>query len=269
MSTLESIPGIQKNINLASHSSWLVGGKADFFCEPKNIDELINTQKICQLNKTPLTILGGGTNVLISDKGVRGVVISLSRLTGIEILEDKEKLKFWALTGTAKSELLKIFLKYKLDPAAFLGGLPGQVGGGVVMNAGVGEKLTPREFHEITEAIEVLKPNGTLEILDAKKLKWGYRHCQGWQPGIITRVKIAWRNISNPDILNVVRTLNQTRLQKQPLEYPSCGSVFRNPLPLHSGKLIEDLGLKGREIGGAQISMKHANFIVNKGGATA
>jgi UDP-N-acetylmuramate dehydrogenase len=261
------IPGIQKNVSLAQHSSWLVGGPAEYFYEPKNVSELAAALKVA--GKIPITILGGGTNVLISDKGVRGLVISLSRLTGIEILEDKEHLKLWALAGTAKSELLKVLLKYKLDPAAFLAGLPGQVGGGVVMNAGVGEKLTPREFHEITESVEVLRPNGELKIIDAKNLQWDYRHCEGWRPGIITRVKFSWPNKPNSEILNVVRTLNQTRLHKQPLESPNCGSVFRNPLPQHSGKLIEDLGLKGHTIGGAQISMKHANFIINKGGATS
>jgi UDP-N-acetylmuramate dehydrogenase len=265
---------IQKNILLAPHSSWLVGGPAEFYCEPYSIDELKEAIVWAGQKNLPITVLGGGTNVLISDAGVRGLVVSLGKLTGIEMIGENQgvgepMLRFWAMAGTTKSELLKIFLKNKLEPACFLAGLPGQVGGGVVMNAGVSEKLTPREFVEITEAIEVLRPDGSLEMIKAAALQWGYRHCSGWKPGIITRVLIAVPNAPNVQCLEKVRTLNKTRLSKQPLEWPSCGSVFRNPLPQHAGRLIEEAGLKGHAIGGAQVSEKHANFIVNKGDATA
>jgi UDP-N-acetylmuramate dehydrogenase len=260
---------VLSNTPLAPHTSWLIGGPADFFCEPKTVGELCDVQKVCVDKKIPISILGGGTNVLISDKGIRGMVISLARLTGIEIVSEKENLKFWAMAGTNKSELLKVFLKHKLVPAKFLAGLPGQAGGGVVMNAGIGESLVPREFCEITESIEVARPDGHIEKIDGKKLNWSYRHCHGWQPGIITRVLISWPNKPDAEVLAEVKKLNQNRLQKQPLEWPSCGSVFRNPKPEHAGALIEKAGLKGHTIGGAQISEKHANFIVNKGDAKA
>lgn len=260
---------VSEKIKLASNTSWLIGGEAEFFSEPESVADLSVLILEAEKNKMTTTILGGGTNVLISDEGIKGLVISLKRLSGIETLPRDGFLNFWALAGTAKSELLKIFLKNKLHPAKMLAGLPGQVGGGVVMNAGVSEKLVPREFSEIVEAIEVLRPNGALEIILSKNLKWDYRHCEGWKPGVITRAKFLWPMTPDDKIISEVKALNLQRLKKQPLEWPSCGSVFRNPLPDSAGNLIERAGLKGHSYGGAQISEKHANFIINRGNAKA
>lgn len=262
-----NLQDLQKNISLSKHTSWMVGGPAEYFAEPKSTEELKQIQKLANKENINLTILGGGTNVLINDQGIKGIVVSLAKLTGIVIVDEMKTLSFWALAGTPKSELLKLFLKKRLAPAAFLAGLPGQTGGGVVMNAGVGEKLTPKEFCEITEAVEVLRPDGSIESV--KNLKWDYRHCTGWQPGIITRVLISWPNTQEEGILEKVKELNKIRTLRQPVEWPSCGSVFRNPLPKTAGQLIESVGLKGFSHGGAQISEKHANFIINKGNATA
>jgi len=258
---------VSKNVNLASKTSWLIGGDAEFYSEPESLEELkILLMKAEQMG-IPFQVLGGGTNVLISDLGIKGLVISLKKLTGIEVLKNDEFLNFWCFAGTPKSEVLRLFLKQKLQPAKMLAGLPGQVGGGVVMNAGVSENLTPREFSEIVEAVEVLRPDGHLEEISSKELKWAYRHCEGWHPGVITRVKILWPRTPDENVIPEVKALNLLRLKKQPLEWPSCGSVFRNP-PLESaGNLIERAGLKGRSCGGAQISEKHANFIINRGQA--
>lgn len=261
--------GISENVSLKGRTSWLVGGPAEKFCEPKNIQELKEILEIARENQWPLTVLGGGTNVLVSDKGISGLVLSTGKLSGIEIVEEGPKFKFWAWAGTSKSELLKVYLKKKLAPALMMAGLPGQVGGGVVMNAGVSEALSPREFCEITEAVEVIRPDGSLEVIQSADLSWSYRHCEGWRPGIITRALLSWPLEPNEDILQQVKDLNLRRMQKQPLDFPSCGSVFRNPLPHKSGSLIEQAGLKGYSIGGAQVSEKHANFIINKGSATA
>ncbi len=246
-----------------------MGGPADFFSEPQNTEELIAIWSMALAEKVEISVLAGGTNILIADSGVRGLVISLKKLTGIEILENSKTLKFWAMSGTPKSELLRLFLKHKLSAALFLAGLPGQVSGGVVMNAGVSEKIIPREFCEIVSGVEVLRPNGKIEFLDASQLNWSYRDCAGWQPGIITRVRFSVLNRPESTVVAEVKKLNQARLHKQPLEYPNGGSVFRNPIPLVAGKLVQDAGLKGYTIGGAQISEKHGNFIVNKGGARA
>jgi UDP-N-acetylmuramate dehydrogenase len=260
---------IQKNIPLAPWTSWLVGGPAEFFALPTTVAEIVEAQQWARNQKVPVTVLGGGSNVLISDEGIEGLTICLKKLSGIEISRQDGQFKITALGGTSKSELLKAFLKAKLAPALFLAGLPGDVGGGVVMNAGVSENFQPREFVEIVEWIEVLRPNGTFERVNAQSMQWRYRHCEGWQPGIITRVGISWPDKEDASILEQVKSANKARLSKQPLDMPSCGSVFVNPVGHKAAQLIDSSGLKGFSVGGAQVSMKHANFIVNTGRATA
>ncbi|GIL18477.1 MAG: UDP-N-acetylenolpyruvoylglucosamine reductase [Oligoflexia bacterium] len=263
---------IQENIILAPMTSWLVGGPAEFFCLPEKVEEIQEAQSWAQIKGLPVQVLGGGTNVLISDQGIRGLTICLKNFSGLKAQETHERLTIEALSGTSKSELLKTFLKYKLGPALFLAGIPGDIGGGVAMNAGVGEMITPREFVEITDWIDVLRPNGEIVRLQKDQLKWDYRHCSGWQPGIILKVGLSYPLNPDPTILDQVKQANKIRLSKQPLDMPSCGSVFVNP-PAETGykaaQLIDSSGLKGFTIGRAQVSMKHANFIVNTGGATA
>lgn len=260
---------IDEKVKLAPFTSWLVGGPADYFALPKTIEDIIELQSWSQKKNIPQSILGGGSNVLISDQGIEGLVLCLKHFAGVKVNESSEQLEMEALSGTSKSELLKIFLKYKLPPALFLAGLPGDIGGGVVMNAGVAENFLPREFAEITQWIEVLRPDSQVERIDAKSLRWSYRHCQGWMPGIIVRVGIKWPMERDEGILDKVKQANKVRLSKQPLDMPSCGSVFINPPHHKAAQLIDSCGLKGFTKGGAQVSMKHANFIVNLGNATA
>lgn len=261
---------IQNNIPLASLTSWLVGGPAEYYAQPKTIDQLCDAMKFADSRKLPITILGGGTNVLINDKGIKGLTIALKSFSEIKVEVrpanslSKERVTIECLAGTSKSELLRAFLKYKLSPALFLAGLPGDVGGGVAMNAGVGEMITPREFVEIVDWIEVMRPQ-TCDFVKFTKdqLKWSYRHCEGWKPGVITKVGLSWINAPENEVMGKVRDANRIRLSKQPLDLPSCGSVFINPPGLKSGQLIETCGLKGFAVGGAKVSEKHANFIVN------
>lgn len=261
---------IKKSVLLAPFTSWQIGGPADFFCLPKNLEDLKEVVQTAEKNNWPVTVLGGGSNVLVSDDGIEGLVIGLKDFVGstTEIKDGHLKIEVWA--GTSKSELLKIFLKNKLSPALFLAGLPGDVGGGVVMNAGVAEDMRPREFGEFVEWIEVLRPQ-TLKVdrLQHSEVKWTYRHTDGWQPGIVTRVGIKWPMDTDPDILDKVKNANKVRLSKQPLDMPSCGSVFVNPVGHKAAQLIDQCGLKGYRCGDAQVSTKHANFIVNLGKATA
>jgi UDP-N-acetylmuramate dehydrogenase len=262
---------IQKKQSLASYTSWLVGGEAEYFCLPKNIEELRACVQWAQAEKQEVTVLGGGSNVLISDQGVGGLTICFKNFSGLKVLspEGSPTFEIEALAGTNKSELLKIFLKNKQAPALFLAGIPGEVGGGVVMNAGVAESFSPREFGEIVSWLEVLKPDLSLKIYRHDEVEWCYRHCDGWQPGIITRVGLRWSGPSEPSLLEKVKAANHVRLSKQPLDMPSCGSVFKNPPGQKAAQLIEACGLKGFRIGDAQVSLKHANFIVNTGNAKA
>ncbi len=257
---------IKKNISLAHLTSIQIGGPAEFFCEPTSLDELKKAQQWGRDKQ--ITVLSGGTNVLISDSGIKGLVICLNKFKAIETKIEKDRLSITSLSGTPKSLLLKEFLKYKLAPAMFLAGLPGDVGGGVVMNAGIGEQLAPREFVEIIDWIEVLRDENLIR-LKKSDLKFEYRHCSGWQPGIIVKVGMSWPMQPNPNVIQKVKDLNRARIDKQPLEWPNGGSVFVNPQGHKSGQLIEECGLKGFSIGGAQVSEKHGNFIINKGEATA
>ncbi len=260
---------IKSNVQLAPLTSWLVGGPAEFLCLPENLEDLKQAQQWAQQQNLPVTILGGGSNVLISDQGIRGLVIALKNFGGTSVQEAGGRLQITAWAGTGKSELLKIFLKHKLAPALFLAGLPGDVGGGIVMNAGVAESFTPREFVELTDWIEILRPDGSVQRMENRELHWSYRHSTGWQPGILIRAGFSWQLQADPTILDQVRQANKVRLSKQPLDMPSCGSVFVNPVGHKAALLIDSCGLKGFTVGDAQVSMKHANFIVNKGLAKA
>jgi UDP-N-acetylmuramate dehydrogenase len=259
---------IRQDVALSGYTSWLIGGRAQFYAQPSNLDELKQSVEFAERKSMPITIFSGGSNVLISDQGIKGLVIHMSRFVGTLVEERDGRLIVTALAGTPKSELLKIFLKNQLEPALFLAGIPGDVGGGVVMNAGVSEAIRPKEFVEIVDWIRVLRGGGVKTFI-REELNWKYRHCEGWQPGIIIEVGMSWPLKKDATILQKVRDANGVRLKKQPLDKPSCGSVFRNPPGDSAGRLIESLGLKGFRIGDAQVSEKHANFIVNLGQATA
>lgn len=261
---------ILNNVNLAKYTSWLVGGLAEKFCLPKNQDEVIEAVDWAVSQKIPFTILGGGSNVLISDEGVSGLVICLKDFKAVQTQEEDGYFKIIATAGVGKSDLLKLYLKQKLAPALFLAGIPGDVGGGIVMNAGVGESFKPREFVEIVEWVDVYKYEfQQIRRYYHRDLKWNYRHCDGWQPGVILKACLKWPNEPDETILAQVRDANKVRLTKQPLDMPSCGSVFRNPDGHKAAQLIDQCGLKGYQVGDAQVSLKHANFIVNLGQAKA
>lgn len=255
---------------MASRTWWKIGGEAEHFVEPKNLSELKEAYLKALKENIKVTMLGGGTNVLVSDQGIQGLVISTNQLNHLSVVTEGDRLVLNAETGVAKSELVKEFLKRKLDPALFLCGLPGEVGGGFVMNAGVSDKVTPREFCEIVTSVEILKPSGELKSFKSEELHWSYRHTSGWEPGIVYKVKMEWPLNENPNVMSLVRAATRNRLERQPLNQPSCGSTFKNPGEgKFAGALIEQCGLKGFQIGQAQVSPKHANFIVNLGGARA
>ncbi|MBX7231701.1 MAG: UDP-N-acetylmuramate dehydrogenase [Bdellovibrionales bacterium] len=273
---------IDENVSLASYTWWKIGGKADYFASPKTLKELEEVLIWVYKKKIPLTLLGGGSNALISDQGIAGLTLATRQLNGIESVEEthqhsQKKLTIVCLSGTNKSELFKIFMQHKLSPAQFLCGIPGEVGGGIAMNAGVGENLLPREFVEIVDWIEVMgveeknfqSPTVFVKRMNRSELQWSYRSCLGWQPGVIVRACLSWPLQPDLGLMQKVREATRQRKQKQPLNQPSAGSVFRNPPGHKAGALIEQSGLKGFQIGQAQVSPKHANFIVNLGGAKA
>lgn len=264
---------ILENVSLKDFSWWKVGGPAEYYCAPATTGELAEALLWASRYSREYCVLGQGSNVLISDQGVSGLVIHTLNLNEVisEISDAKVVVK--ALSGTPKSEVLKVFMKHRLPPAVFLAGLPGDVGGGVVMNAGIGLNRKPREFCEIVESFEVINIDENENIQTRsfahQEVNWQYRHCYGWQPGVISWVTMSWPNEPDDNVLIEVREGNKRRKATQPLNWPSCGSTFKNPPANHAGVLIEQAGLKGFTIGGAQVSEKHANFIINLGDATA
>ncbi len=271
---------IQEKVSTANYTSWKVGGFAEYFCLPGSKKDLIKALEWAWIKKQPVTYIGGGSNILISDKGVRGLVVCLKNLSAIQDCSDKKTFRIRCEAGVLKIKAMRRFLKAKLTPALFLSGLPGNVAGGVVMNAGVGESVRPKEFVEIVESFKVLKKKESgfrEETFKNSDVTWGYRKSAGWGPGVITEVTLSWPlEHKEPEIKEMVKKAQKLRSLKQPLRELSCGSVFKNPFDnannvdeKSSGYLIEKAGLKGYEYGGAKVSRKHANFIVNNKKASA
>lgn len=258
---------MQEKISLKKYSSWGVGGFADFFCEPKDLEELIEAESFVKKRNLKITVIGRGTNCLISDEGIKGLVICTRKLVEIKEFVNK-KLRLECLAGTPKILIKKKFSDHELSPALFLAGIPGDVAGGVVMNAGVSEKITPNEFEQIVDWVEILE-NGKIVRVNASDIKWNYRESKLPISGIITKVSVSWPTEKDNSLKNKLQEAMKNRLKKQPLEEKTCGSVFVNPKPYKAAKLIEECGLKGLEVGGAMVSAKHANFIINKGSAKA
>lgn len=250
---------------------WKVGGCAEYFAAPKTVEELLAVWSEAHQRGWPVTILSGGSNVLVKEGVIKGLVLSMHELKGIENAGvQNSRFEITCLAGTPKADVARQFMLRKLWPAVFLTGIPGDMGGGVVMNAGVGEMIKPREFCEIVDWIEVLRPGeDTLTKISAEEIHWDYRHSSQWQPGVIVRVGVSWALEPDPAVMSAVRDATRKRVATQPLNQPSGGSTFRNPPGMKAAKLIDECGLKGFKIGGAEVSTKHANFLVNTGGATA
>ena len=259
---------ITEDKSLKELSGWKVGGPAEFFCQPKDLAELKTALDWAKKNKKAFSVLGRGTNVLISDQGVKGLVISTSQLNSLVKSKTKDRLLITCGSGLLKSQLMKAFKAYKLAPALFLSGLPGDVGGGVVMNAGVSRSFKPSEFSEIIKSFKAMSFKGSKTYLK-EDINWSYRQSQGWQKAVIYEVDFEWPLIEEPDLNSQIKKELKKRRASQPLDKASCGSVFKNPYPRFAGKLIEKAGLKGLKQGSAQVSEKHANFIVNTGEAKA
>ena len=256
---------ITKQEPLKPWSWWRTGGPAEYFCQPENPEELRETLSWANKNNQEISVLGGGTNVLISDEGVKGLVISTGKLSSLYAQEEKEALKISVGAGTSKSALCAVFRKYHLAPALFLSGLPGDVGGGVVMNAGAGTTF-PGEFSQIVEEFEVMTHQG-VKHYNKEDIEWSYRGTAGWKPGVIFKIGFSWPLKKEDNLNQKIKSALKKRRASQPLSQPSCGSVFKNPNGHFAGELIEKSGLKGLKKGAAMISEKHGNFIVNLGEA--
>ena len=182
---------IIKNKALNNLNSWRIGGRADFFCQPESSDELKEVLQWAKQKKMNSTVLGSGTNVLISDQGVEGLVISTSKLQRLTFKEEVGRLWIRAEAGVLKQKLMRIFKKFKLAPALFLAGLPGDLGGGIVMNAGSGRGFSPSEFSEIVRSFRVMSAEGLTEY-KKESIDWHYRQSKGWKKGVLFSALLSW-----------------------------------------------------------------------------
>ena len=248
---------------LLKHTTYKVGGKCDYYVMPSSIESLISLLKFLKDNNVKYKVLGNGSNVIISSKRFDGVIISLSKLNKVEINDNIIKVE----AGYPLIRLSNFCANNSLGGLEFASGIPAQVGGAIYMNAGA----YTSDMSEIL--VDVTYINDKLEVVTKKKeeLDFSYRHSIFQEKNyIIVSATIKLYKANKQEILTLMNNRRQRRIESQPLEYPSAGSVFRNPADdIYSGKLIEELGLKGFSIGGAKVSEKHANFIVNFNNATS
>ena len=262
----KNLPGksIEYGASLAKYTTFRVGGCADALLKPASESELILAYKLCRENNIPVTLIGNGSNLLIKDGGIRGLVIRLGdSLTGIRVQENRVR----AMAGESLARLSNACLKAGLTGLEFASGIPGSVGGGMAMNAGAyGGQLS-----DVTEFCRVLDPaTGAIETLDKNELQMGYRSTRVLKENKLVLEADFVLTAGDPEQIKAqMDELNARRREKQPLSYPSAGSFFKRPEGHFAGALIEQAGLKGLSVGDARVSEKHAGFIINTGAATA
>lgn len=268
MSRVEAIKNILKNSDvleneaLKQYSYTKTGGNADILVRVKSEEDFQNIIKYSSDNNINLTILGNGSNILISDSGIRGIVVITSDLNNITLSEDNILTCF---AGTTLKELADFCIENSLTNLEFSCGIPGSVGGAIFMNAGA----YGGEIKEVVQKVEVFTRDGEKKTYTNEQMQFSYRHSVIQETKeIISKVYFKMDKGNKEEIVAKVEYLNKQRSDKQPLEYPSCGSVFKRPEGYFAGKLIQDAGLQGLTIGGAQVSKKHAGFMVNVNNAT-
>lgn len=254
---------LHKEFPMCQCTTFKIGGPADLFAEPQNKEELLSLFRLCKEYKVPFTIIGAGSNLLVSDSGIAGVVC---RLAG-----DFDSVSISGTTVSAGAaislaKLSKAAQKEGLSGLEFASGIPGTLGGAVYMNAGAYDG----EMKDVVTETEYMDENGEIHLVSGGEHEFSYRHSVfSGKNAVILSVKMKLTPKDPAEILEKMRDLNARRKEKQPLDKPSAGSTFKRPEGYFAAKLIEDAGLKGFSVGDACVSEKHAGFVVNNGSATA
>lgn len=248
---------------MKKHTTFRIGGEADCFVCVENTLQLKEVQAYLQGLQIPYYVLGNGSNLLVSDEGYRGVILEIGdKMSDIRV----EGNCIVAQAGALMSKIAHVALEHGLTGLEFAAGIPGTIGGGVVMNAGA----YGGELKDVITTVEVINRDGEILLLDNAAMEFGYRtSILKKQPYIVTEVKIALQEGAGEDIKATMDDLGKKRREKQPLEFPSAGSTFKRPEGHFAGALIMNAGLRGFQVGGAQVSEKHCGFVINKGNATA
>lgn len=251
------------NEPMQNHTTFEIGGPADMLICPHKVEEIKTVLDYCSIHQLPFMILGMGSNLLIRDKGIRGIVIKLgSNFNKWQVDEEQ----IWAQAGLRLSDLAKKAAQHALTGLEFAEGIPGSLGGAVLMNAGAYNG----EMQDIIIAVEAVDPAGAVRTFSREEIGFAYRQSV-FQENRYT-VLSARMQLSSGIKENIYAKMQQharNRREKQPLEFPSAGSTFKRPPGYFVGPMVEELKLKGYRIGGAEVSTKHAGFIVNRGGASA
>ncbi len=261
---LESLEcAYHKDESMKEHISFKVGGTADVFIRPATVSQCREIITFCGEHEIPLHFMGGGTNLLVHDFGVRGAVLASGGLNELELLEG---LRIRCGAGVKLSRLCSFALEHSLSGLEFAWGIPGTAGGAVFMNAGAYDGC----FKDVLESVTHITREGEVETWGAEQAKLSYRSsAYHKQPHLITEMVLQLKPGSREAIRNTMDDLMNRRREKQPLEYPNAGSTFKRPQGHFAGALIEQAGLKGTRVGGAMVSEKHAGFIINYDHATA
>lgn len=255
-----ALPEIKKNVCLAKYTTFHTGGAADFFAVPENEAQLITLIDYFRGAGIPYMLLGGGSNTIVRDGGVEGAVICLTSLKTMTAAGNI----ITAACGTRLSAAARFAADNSLSGMEFMAGIPGTVGGAVFMNAGA----YGSETGDIIAAVNALDVSGSVHTYTAEQLDFSYRRSIFRENGeTVLSASFVLTSRDKTEITALMQELNRRRREKQPLEYPSAGSVFKRPQGYYAAALIDEAGLKGLTVGGAQVSEKHAGFIINKGGA--
>lgn len=252
-----------ENEPMSHYTTMKVGGPADLILFPNCAEQIAGIVKLCKAEGLPLTVIGNGSNLLVSDEGIRGAVLALGNdFAGLEAHENGV---LRAQAGASLTRLCRLALERELTGIEFAFGIPGSVGGAAFMNAGA----YGGEMKDVLFKCLHVTPEGEIAELSAEELELSYRHSAYYHNGcIITDVFVQLQPGDKVKIKSKMDELMERRKSKQPLEFPSAGSTFKRPEGYFAGTLIEECGLKGKRVGGAQVSEKHAGFLINAGGAT-
>jgi len=253
----------EREVSMKNYTSFKVGGPAELFLSPEDAGQTAKLVRFCEKEEIPVFVLGKGSNLLVSDRGIKGAVIYTGKQCGISLVDENT---VRAQSGASLAQLCTFALENSLSGLEFAYGIPGTVGGAVFMNAGA----YGGEMKDVLLNSEYVSTDGTSGELDNEAMELSYRHSAYENSNlVITAASVRLASADRNEIKSTMNDILARRKEKQPLEYPSAGSTFKRPEGNFAGALIEQCGLKGVSVGGAQVSEKHAGFIINRGGATA
>ena len=253
----------EREVSMKNYTSFKVGGPAELFLSPEDAGQTAKLVRFCEKEEIPVFVLGKGSNLLVSDRGIKGAVIYTGKQCGISLVDENT---VRAQSGASLAQLCTFALENSLSGLEFAYGIPGTVGGAVFMNAGA----YGGEMKDVLLNSDYVSTDGTSGELDNEAMELSYRHSAYENSNlVITAASVRLAPADRNEIKSTMNDILARRKEKQPLEYPSAGSTFKRPEGNFAGALIEQCGLKGVSVGGAQVSEKHAGFIINRGGATA